>query len=89
MFLLRLAVKNVFRKSWRSLITATPVLGGVMMTILGWGLIDGIDQAVIFGQIKSDSGHFRIMAEGYLATEEEAESSWAFQMTNVRQPSIR
>ena len=73
MFLLRLATKNVFRKSWRSLITATPVLVGVMMTLLGWGLINGIDQAVIIGQIKSDTGHFRIFAEGYLDTEEEAE----------------
>ncbi len=73
MFLLRLAVKNVLRKAWRSLLTAIPVLVGVMMTILGWSLIDGIDNAVIFGQIKSDSGHFRVMAEGYLETEEEAE----------------
>ncbi len=72
-FLLRLAVKNVLRKAWRSLLTAIPVLVGVMMTILGWGLIDGIDNAVIFGQIKSDSGHFRVMAEGWLETEEEAE----------------
>lgn len=73
MFLLRLASKNVFRKFWRSLITATPVLVGVMMTLLGWGLINGVDQAVIIGQIKSDSGHFRILAEDYLATEEDAD----------------
>ncbi len=73
MFTLRLAVKNVLRKAWRSLITAVPVLVGVMMTILGWGLIDGIDNAVVNGQIKSDSGHFRVMAQGYLETEEEAE----------------
>ncbi len=73
MFLLRLGIKNVLRKAWRSLITAIPVLVGVMMTILGWSLIDGMDNAVIFGQIKSDSGHFRVMAEGYLETEEEAE----------------
>ena len=73
MFLLRLATKNVFRKSWRSLITATPVLVGVMMTLVGWGLINGIDQAVIIGQIRSDTGHFRIFADGYLDTEAEAE----------------
>ncbi len=73
MFLLRLGLKNVLRKAWRSLLTAIPVLVGVMMTILGWSLIDGMDNAVIFGQIKSDSGHFRVMAEGYLETEEEAE----------------
>ncbi len=73
MFLLRLAVKNVLRKAWRSLITAVPVLVGVMMIILGWSLIDGMDNAVIFGQIKSDSGHFRVMADGWLETEEEAE----------------
>jgi putative ABC transport system permease protein len=72
MFLLRLAIKNVFRKLWRSLITATPVLVGVMMTLLGWGLINGIDQAVMIGQIKSDTGHFRILAKGFLDTEEEA-----------------
>ena len=73
MFLLRLAIKNVLRKAWRSLLTAVPVLVGVMMIVLGWSLIDGMDNAVIFGQIKSDSGHFRVMAEGYLETEEEAE----------------
>ncbi len=73
MFLLRLAFKNVLRKAWRSLLTAGPVLVGVMMTILGWSLVDGMDNAIIFGQIKSDSGHFRVMAEGYLETEEEAE----------------
>ena len=73
MFLFRLAVKNVLRKTWRSVITAGPILVGVMMIILGWSLIDGMDNAVIFGQIKSDSGHFRVMAKGYLATEEQAE----------------
>lgn len=73
MYVLRLAVKNVFRKAWRSLITAVPVLIGVHMIIFGWGLIDGVDQAVIYGQIKSDSGHFRVMAEGYLDAEEDAE----------------
>lgn len=73
MYVLRLAVKNVFRKAWRSLITAVPVLIGVHMIIFGWGLIDGVDQAVIFGQIKSDSGHFRVMAKGYLDEEEDAE----------------
>ncbi len=73
MYLFRLAVKNVLRKAWRSLITAVPVLVGVMMIVLGWSLIDGMDSAVIFGQIKSDSGHFRVMAAGYLETEEEAE----------------
>ncbi len=73
MYLLRLALKNVQRKTWRSLITATPVMVGVMMTIFGWGFIDGLDNAVIFGQIKSDSGHFRVMARGYLENEEEAD----------------
>ncbi len=73
LFLLRLALKNVLRKAWRSLLTAIPVLVGVMMIILGWSLIDGMDNAVIFGQIKSDSGHFRVMAQGYLENEEEAE----------------
>ncbi len=73
MFLLRLAVKNVLRKAWRSLITATPVLVGVMMIVVGWGFIDGVDDAVIVGQVKSDSGHFRVMADGYLDDEEEAE----------------
>lgn len=73
MYLLRLAAKNVFRKSWRSGITAIPVLVGVHMIIFAWGFIAGIDDAVVFGQIKSDSGHFRVMAEGYMDDEEEAE----------------
>ncbi len=72
MYLLRLGVKNVLRKAWRSLLTAIPVLVGVMMIILGWSLIDGMDNAIIFGQIKSDSGHFRVLGEGYLEIEEEA-----------------
>lgn len=73
MFLLRLALKNVLRKTWRSVLTAIPVLVGVYMTLFGWGLIDGIDNAVIFGQIKSETGHFRVLAPGYLENEEAAE----------------
>ncbi len=73
MYLLRLAVKNVFRKSWRSLFTAIPVLVGANMIIVGWGVIAGVDNAVIVGQIKSDSGHFRVTAAGYLENEEDAD----------------
>lgn len=73
MFLLRLALKNIFRKLRRTLITAVSVLVGVLMLILSMAFIDGLDGSVIRGQIRSDSGHFRVLAPGALEAEEENE----------------
>ncbi len=69
-FLIRMAVKNTFRKARRSLITAVTVLVGVTMIIVAWAFLDGLDNSVIRGQIRSDSGHFRIATKGYFAVEE-------------------
>ncbi|MDC0708559.1 FtsX-like permease family protein [Stigmatella sp. ncwal1] len=73
MFLLRIALKNTFRKMRRSLLTAVSIFVGVFMMVLGLSFIDGLDSSVIRGQIRSDTGHFRIMAKGYLEAEEENE----------------
>lgn len=73
MFLLRIALKNTFRKARRSLLTALSVFVGVFMMLLGLSFIDGLDSSVVRGQIRSDTGHFRVMAKGYLEAEEENE----------------
>jgi putative ABC transport system permease protein len=73
MYLLRLALKNAMRKPARTLITALSVVVGVMMIVLAWAFIDGLDQSVIRGQIHSDSGHLRIVRAGYLEVEEQGE----------------
>jgi len=74
MFLLRIALKNTFRKARRSLLTAISVFVGVFMMLIGLSFIDGLDSSVIRGQIRSDTGHFRVMAKGYLEAEEENET---------------
>lgn len=73
MFLLRIALKNTFRKARRSLLTAVSVFVGVFMMLLGLSFVDALDSSVIRGQIRSDTGHFRIMSKGYLEAEEENE----------------
>jgi putative ABC transport system permease protein len=43
-FLLGLAVRNLQRNVRRTVITSIAVVAGVAMMILGWGLVDGLDE---------------------------------------------
>ncbi len=43
-FLLRLAGRNLARNKLRTFITSASVVAGVALMILGWGLVDGMDE---------------------------------------------
>ena len=43
-FLLRLAARNLARNKLRTFITSASVVAGVALMILGWGLVDGLDE---------------------------------------------
>ena len=74
MVLPRLALKNALRKPGRSALTACSVLVGVTLTLFAWAFVDALDNSVIRGQIRNDSGHFRVAAQGYFDVEDEDES---------------
>ncbi|MSP55497.1 MAG: ABC transporter permease [Myxococcales bacterium] len=43
MFILTLALRNLFRNTRRTVITSGAVVFGVAFQVLGWGLVDGLD----------------------------------------------
>lgn len=43
MFILSLALRNLFRNTRRTVITSGAVVFGVAFQVLGWGLVDGLD----------------------------------------------
>ncbi|MFC1848972.1 ABC transporter permease [candidate division CSSED10-310 bacterium] len=53
------------------MITATSLLVGVAMIIFAHGFMDGLDNSVVEGQIRYDSGHLRLTAPGLLDDEED------------------
>jgi ABC-type lipoprotein release transport system permease subunit len=63
-FLVRLAFRNVLRHPHRSLLSAAPVVAGVAVSILGMGLVGGLDENVIRAQINTSSGHVLLRAPG-------------------------
>jgi putative ABC transport system permease protein len=73
MYLFKLAMRNAFRKPRRTILTSITVVVGVFMIVLGWALLGALDNSVTRGQIRSDTGHFRVMAAGHLEAEEEQE----------------
>ncbi len=73
MYLVKLALRNAFRKPRRTIITSITIVVGVFMIVMGWALLGALDNSVTRGQIRSDTGHFRVMATGHLEAEEELE----------------
>ncbi len=63
-FLVRLAFRNVLRHPRRSLLSAAPVVAGVAVSILGTGLVGGLDENVIRAQINTASGHVLLRGPG-------------------------
>ncbi len=63
-FLVRLAFRNVLRHPRRSLLSAAPVVAGVAVSILGTGLVGGLDENVIRAQINTSSGHVLLRGPG-------------------------
>lgn len=64
-FLLQLALRNLFRNTRRSVITAMTVTFGVALQILGWGLIDGLDENFLRAVRTTTTGDILLRPDGY------------------------
>ena len=63
--ILSLAARNLFRNTKRTLITSVAVVAGVAVLIIGWGLVDGLDENVIRAQEDTISGHVLLRPDQY------------------------
>ena len=63
-WLVALALKNLRRNLRRTVISSTAVVAGVALTIVGYGLIGGLDEGIIRAQIDSQSSHVSIRPPG-------------------------
>ena len=60
-----LAFRNLSRNVKRTLITSAAVIAGVSVLIMGFGLVDGLDENVIRAQEDTSSGHMLLRPADY------------------------
>lgn len=65
MFLVQLAFRNLFRNVRRTIITSTAVVFGVAIQIIGWGLVDGLDENILRASAWTSTGDILLRPEGY------------------------
>ncbi|MBI3599047.1 MAG: ABC transporter permease [Nitrospinae bacterium] len=70
MLLLRLAWRNVWRNTRRSLITISAIAFGLTFLIFLWGFGDGAHEQMVENFIRLRIGHFQLHAHGYLKEED-------------------
>ena len=62
-----LAIRNLARNGRRTAITSAAVVAGVSVLIMGFGLVDGLDENVIRAQEDAVGAHLLLRPEGYPA----------------------
>lgn len=65
MVLLKLAARNVLRNKRRSAITFIGIGMGLIMVIIFYGVVGGMDEQITDNFIRAQAGHLQIYAEGY------------------------
>jgi putative ABC transport system permease protein len=70
MYLLKLALRNLFRNKRRTILTMITVIIGIMGFIFSHATVRGIEQSFVRTEITTESGHLRITRTGYLKEEE-------------------
>jgi ABC-type lipoprotein release transport system permease subunit len=63
--IITLAFRNLFRNVRRTVITATGVVAGVAIMIMGWALVGGLDENVIRAQEDAVTGHVLLRPADY------------------------
>lgn len=79
--ILSLAARNLFRNLRRTIITSGAVIAGVAVMIMGWGLVDGLDENLIRAQEQVVTGHVVLRPEGW------PETGTALPLDETRSPS--
>lgn len=69
--LLKLALRNVFRYKRRTIITFSAISLGLGLMAIGMSLYNGIDKQTINNIVDCQTGHIKVLAEGYFAKKEE------------------
>ena len=64
-FLFSLALRNLTRNVKRSLLTSVAAIAGVALMVLGFGMVDGLDENVIRTGIDTQSGHVLLRPGGF------------------------
>lgn len=64
-FLLALAARNLIRNVRRTAITSVAVVAGVAIMVLGWGLVDGLDDNVMRAARTTYAGELILRPDGY------------------------
>lgn len=64
-FLAQLALRNLFRNVNRTLITSVTVVFGVALPILGWGMVDGLDENVVRASRTTTTGEVLLRPDAY------------------------
>ncbi|MDP2311857.1 MAG: FtsX-like permease family protein [Pseudomonadota bacterium] len=64
-FLAQLALRNLFRNFSRTLITSVTVVFGVALPILGWGMVDGLDENVLRASRTTITGEILLRPDAY------------------------
>lgn len=64
-FLLQLALRNLFRNLNRTLITSVTVVFGVALPILGWGMVDGLDENTLRAARTTTTAEVLLRPPGY------------------------
>jgi len=68
-FLLRLAIRNVFRNTRRSILTGTSIMFSVAILIFAWSFIEGEIKGIFDTFIRFQSGNIRIMTREFARRE--------------------
>jgi putative ABC transport system permease protein len=68
-FILRLAVRNVFRNSRRSILTGASIMFSVAVLIIAWSFIEGAVKDMNDAYIRFQSGHIRVLTEEFAKQE--------------------
>ncbi|MDD4179257.1 MAG: FtsX-like permease family protein [Candidatus Margulisbacteria bacterium] len=69
MFIIKLAAKNVFRNTKRSVLTGLSIMFSVAMLIVAWSFIEGSINDMMIAFIRFQSGHVRVMTEEFAKQE--------------------
>lgn len=85
LFLLSLAFRNLTRNFRRTVITSVAVVCGVALQILGWGMVDGLDENVLRAAANTSTGDILLRPDGY----PEDNLSWPLAEAEVITPELQ
>lgn len=67
--MLKMALRNILRNRKRTVLSGTAIAVAVMVAIYMWSLVSGIMNDVFYNQVRTMSGHLRVLDSGYVKRE--------------------